>query len=153
MEDEFNPTRKDLLNIEELILSIKARKNILVQRKISLQNSLSQLHERYKDVKYKSRDFDRIKTTRRNVKNHLHGIELKIKSLNEELIFKNKLRLEIEFHIKHKKQLESKEDVDRLMTKITALKVKYNDFTKDKTRIASLRIMAAEFVDDLNDLF
>lgn len=152
MSKDFNPTKKDMLLIDGLILEIKAKKNALVKRKIELQNSLSQLKNKYKDVDFGSKDFKRIKDTRDNVKNHLNGIELKIKALNEELIYKNKLRLEIEFHIKHNKQLEGKEDLDRIVNKIISLKVKYSEFAKDRTRIASLRIMASEVIDELNSL-
>lgn len=152
MEKEFNPTKKDLLMIDELILEIKAKKNALVSRKMSLQNSLSELKNKYKDVDFESKDFKRIKNTRQNVKDHLNGLELKIKALNDELIFKNKLRLEIEFHLKHNKRLEGREDLDKITSKILALKIKYSDFTKDRTRIASLRIMASEFIDELEKL-
>lgn len=152
MEKEFNPNKKDLLMIDELILQIKAKKNALVSRKMSLQNSLSELKNKYKDVDFESKDFKRIKNTRQNVKEHLNGIELKIKALNDELIFKNKLRLEIEFHLKHNKRLEGREDLDKITNKILALKIKYSDFTKDRTRIASLRIMASEFIDELEKL-
>lgn len=149
---DFNPTNKDLLLIDTLIIDIKKKKSGFIQSKIRLQNSLSQLKAKYKDVDQGSKDFNKIKNTRENIKNHLAGLELKIKSLNDELAYKNKLRLEIEFHIKHHKQLESKEDVDKITIKLNALKIKYNNFAKDKTRIASLRIMACEFVDELNEL-
>lgn len=149
---EFNPTQKDLVLIDTLILDIKAKKNVLINRKMSLQNSLSQLRDKYKDVDLNSKDFHRIKNTRQNVKNHLNGIELKIKSLNDELIFKNKLRLEIEFYLKHNKRLEGKESLDKIVNKVLLLKQKYSDFTKDRTRIASLRIMASEFIDELETL-
>jgi hypothetical protein len=152
MSKEFNPTKKDLLTIETLILDIKAKKNVLVNRKISLQNSLSQLRDKYKDVEHNSRDFHRVKNTRSNVKEHLNSLELKIKNLNEELIFKNKLKLEIEFHLKHNRSIETKEEIERVISKIKLLKGKYTDFSKDRTRIASLRVMACEFIDDLNDL-
>ena len=149
---EFNPTKKDLHLIDELILNIKAKKQSYVNRKISLQNSLSQLKNKYAEVDLNSKDFKRIKETRNNVKNHLNDIEFKIKGFNEELIFKNKLRLEIEFHLKHNKHLESKEDIDKLTNKVNLLKQKYSDFSKDRTRIASLRVMACEFIDDLNSI-
>ena len=149
---EFNPTKKDLILIDTLILDIKQKKSGFINSKIRLQNSLSQLKAKYKDVDQNSSEFKKIKNTRDNIKNHLNGLELKIKGLNDEIAYKNKLRLEIEFHIKHHKQLESKEDVDKINIKINALKIKYNDFAKDKTRIASLRIMACEFVDELNEL-
>ncbi len=152
MSKEFNPTKKDLLTIETLILDIKAKKNAFVNRKISLQNSLTQLKDKYQHVDHNSKDFHRIKNTRSNVKQHLNGIELKIKNLNEELIFKNKLKVEIEFHLKHNRSIETKEEIERVISKIKLLKTKYNDFSKDRTRISSLRVMAVEFIDDLNDL-
>lgn len=152
MSKEFNPTKKDLLTIETLILDIKAKKNAFVNRKISLQNSLTQLKDKYQHVDHNSKDFHRIKNTRSNVKQHLNGIELKIKNLNEELIFKNKLKVEIEFHLKHNRSIETKEEIERVIGKIKLLKTKYNDFSKDRTRISSLRVMAVEFIDDLNDL-
>lgn len=152
MEKEFNPTKKDLLMIDELILEIKAKKNTLVNRKMSLQNSLSELKNKYKDADFESKDFKRIKNTRQNVKEHLNRLEIKIKALNDELIFKNKLRLEVEFHLKHNKRLEGREDLDKITNKILVLKIKYSDFTKDRTRIASLRIMASEFIDELEKL-
>lgn len=86
------------------------------------------------------------------MKNHLNNLELKIKGLNDELLFKNKLRLEIEFHLKHNKRLEGKEDLDRVINKITAMRTKYNEFAKDRTRISSLRVLALEFVSDLEAL-
>lgn len=152
MSKEFNPTKKDLLIIDSLILDIKSKKNALVNRKMSLQNSLTQLRDKYRDVAFESKDFNRVKNTRLNVKNHLNGIELKIKALNDELMFKNKLRLEIEFHIKHNKSIETKEDIEKILRKLNILKTKYNNFSKDRTRIASLRVMACEFIDELNDL-
>jgi len=68
------------------------------------------------------------------------------------LIYKNQLKNEIEFYLKNNKRLEGKEDLDKITNKILALKNKYSDFTKDRTRIASLRIMASEFIDELEKL-
>lgn len=152
MEKEFNPSHKDLLLIDELILDIKSKKNTLIGRKISLQNSLSELKNKYKDVVFGSNDFKRIKNTRQNVKDHLNRIELQIKALNDELKFKNKVKLEVEFHLNNNKRLEGKEDLDKITARIISLKIKYADFTKDRTRIASLRIMASEFIDELEKL-
>lgn len=101
MDKEFNPTHKDLLLVESLILDIRAKKNGFVTRKVQLENSLSQLGMKYKDVRQGSKDFHRIKETRSNIKNHLGGLELNIKSCNDELTFKTKLKLEIEHHLRH----------------------------------------------------
>lgn len=147
-DTEFNPTKKDLLTIDALIIDIKSKKTVLINRKISLQNSLSVLREKYKDVSFQSKDFKRIGTTRQNIKDHLNGIELKIQSLNQELKYKTKLRAEVDFHVRHIKTAEA----DKIINKINALKSKYSDFTKDRTRIASLRIMASEFISELENL-
>jgi len=152
MSDTFNPTKENLHTIESLILDIKQKRNDYINRKVSLQNSLSQLRDKYREVEQGSKDYHRIKNTRQNVKNHLNNLELKIKGLNDELLFKNKLRLEIEFHLKHNKRLEGKEDLDRVINKITAMRTKYNEFAKDRTRISSLRVLALEFVSDLEAL-
>jgi chromosome segregation ATPase len=152
MNNELNATKKDLLLVEELILRIKSKKDALVKRKINLQNSLSDLKDKYKGVEYKGDKFNEIKNTRDNLKEQFNRIELEIKSLNEELLFKNKLKAEIEFHLKHNKQIEGREDLDKIIDKVGKLKVKYSNFTKDRTRIASLRIMASEFIGELESL-
>jgi len=149
---EFNPTKKDLLMIDGLILEIKNKKNTLIQRKVNLQIALSKARNEYKDVDFNSKDFKRIKNNRQNLKECFNIIELEIKSLNEELAYKNKLRGEIEFHLAHNKSLEGKEDLDKITKRIHALKVKYSNFTKDRTRIASLRVMASEVLEELENL-
>lgn len=152
MSNGFTPTKKDLLMVEELIIDLKKKKGDYVNRKISLQNSLSQLKEKYKDVDHNSKDFYRVKNTRQKVKDHLNGLEMTIKKLNDELSFKTKMKLEIDFYLRHNKSLETKEDIDRVVAKTTALKDKYQNFAKDRTRISSLRVLALEFVEDLNGL-
>lgn len=146
---EFNPTKRDLINVDSLILDIKNKKSKLIGRKISLQNSLSQLRDKYKDVARESKDFYRIKNTRENIKTHLSGIELKILECNEELKFKTKLRLEIEHHLKG---VPDTAEVAKTVVKLTALKNKYSDFAKDRTRVASLRVMANEFIEEIDKL-
>lgn len=41
MSDTFNPTKENLHTIESLILDIKQKRNDYINRKVSLQNSLS----------------------------------------------------------------------------------------------------------------
>ncbi len=152
MEKEFNPTRKDLLLIESLILGIKESKNKLVAQKMNIQNSLSLLKNKYQEVNYESIEFKKIKSSRQQLKNSINEIELKIKSKNDELIFKNKLKAEIEFHLKNNPNKSENEELDKLNIKIQELKAKYKNFAKDRTRIASLRIMASEFIGELEEL-
>lgn len=149
---EFNPTKENLLMLEGLILEIKKKKNALVSSKMNFENLLSKLKANYSKATYKSREFKELKIDEQKLKDELAGIEMQIKGLNEELIYKNKLKLEVEYHIKHNKKLEGGEDLTKVINKILLLKIKYSDFTKDRTRIASLRVMASEFIDDLEKL-
>lgn len=152
MVEQFNPTKKDLTFVENLILTLRSKKNKLIERKIIIQDNLSKLKEKYQEVDLKSKEFYEIKNKRQEFKEIFNEIEIEIKSINDELNYKNKLKLEIEFHLKHNKQLEGKEDLDKITTKIKALKVKYANFAKDRTRIASLRIMASEIIDELDNI-
>ena len=149
---EFNPTKENLLMLEGMILEIKKKKNDLVASKVSFENILSKLKANYSTTTYKSKEFKELKIDEQKIKDELSSIEMKIKSINEELGYKNKLKLEVEYHIKHNKKLEGGEDLKKIVEKILSLKIKYSDFTKDRTRIASLRVMASEFIDDLEKL-
>lgn len=150
--NDFNPTKKDLLLIEQRILDLKLEKAKMVNIKTSLQNKLSYLKSQYANVAFNSSNFKKIKADRQDVKNQINNIEIKIKTLNDELNFKTKLKNEIIFYISNNKVLEGKEDIERIVQKATLLKNKYIAFTKDRTRISSLRIMASEFVSEIDDL-
>lgn len=152
MGKEFNPTKQDLFMIEGRILEIKTRRDNLIRRKIIVQNALAEAKSKYKDVKFEGKEFYKIKHNRQGLKDSFNTIELELNKLKEELNFKNKLRQEVEFHLAHNKSLEGSEDLEKVVTKIKALKVKYSNFTKDRTRIASLRVMASEFLDELENL-
>lgn len=153
IKDTFNPTHRDLYNIESLILDIKTKKNKLVKTKIGLQNRLSNLRAMYENVEYKSDDFYKIKDTRKEVKLSVANIELEIKNINEELNLKNRLKNEIIHFLKEKSKPETSDDINKLLDRLDILKKKYKEFAKDRTRIASLRIMASEFVDELEKLY
>lgn len=151
--NEFNPTKKDLLSIESLILDIKKKKSLYVANKMRYENTLSELKSKYKDVDFNDSNFKRIKSTRQNIKNYLSEIELKLREVNNELAYKNKLKLEVEFYIRnHKTEKDHSDDLKKTIDLISKLKMKYNEFSKDRTRISSLRVMACEFIDDLNEL-
>lgn len=152
MAKEFNPNRENLLTLDQLILDVKSKKDKLIKTKIGIQNSLSETKDKYKDVEFEGAEFYKIKETRFNLKKAVGSVEIKIKTLNEELIFKNKLRNEIIFHLKHNKSLEGKEDLDKIINSLLYLKKKYSEFTKDRTRISSLRIMASEFEGEIDKI-
>lgn len=149
---DFNPTKKDLLLIEQRILDIKLDKAKKVNVKTSLQNKLSSLKSQYSNVEFNSLGFKKIKVDRQKTKDQINNIEIQIRSLNDELTFKTKLKNEIVFYISNNKVMENKGDIDKIIQKATVLKNKYMSFTKDRTRISSLRVMASEFVGEIDEL-
>ena len=144
--NEFNPTRKDLLNLDQKIIELKGKKKKTVERKRSIESSLTRLQDQYKDVEYRGERFYEIKSKRSVLKEQASKVELEIININEEIKYKRSLRNEVEFHIKTKGQ-ESK-----MMLELDKLKRKYSDFAKDKTRVASMRLMASEFRDEIEKL-
>jgi hypothetical protein len=85
------------------------------------------------------------------LKNEASRVELEIKILNEEIRFKTQLRLEVDNHVRTREKKSQNVD-EKFIVKLTQLKEKYSSFSKDKTRIASMRIMAAEIRDDFDSL-
>lgn len=152
MKKEFNPTKQDLLMVESLLLNLKNKKNELVTRKINIQNSLSSCHDKYKNTDFNGREFLKIKEQRVKLKSIFNEIELELRKVNEEINFKRKLQLEIQFFLKNNNTLETSEDLNKLDIKIKDLIKKYKSFAKDRTRISSLRVMASEIVEELENL-
>jgi len=146
---EFNPTAKDLFNLDEKIIELKANKQKLIGSKISVEGSLSILANKYNKVEFGGTEFYKIKDDRQKLKTEANQIEMKIRKINEEIAYKVKLKQEIEFHLKGKKA--SVPD-DKVVRQLKNLKEKYNSFAKDKTRVSSMRIMASEFRDELEEI-
>lgn len=152
MKEEFNPTKKDLFNLEQTIIELKGKKSILIKSKISNEAQLRKFKEKYQNVDFESKEFFEIKQKRSNLKKAATSFELKIKKINEELRVKNRLKNEVKHFLSTKKSLEGGEDLERVIKKLEILKKKYKDFTKDRTRISSLRIMASEFVSEIEKI-
>lgn len=150
MQTEFNPTKKDLLNLDSKILDLKLKKQEFVKSKLNAQNSLIIMQSKYQGVQYNSPEFNHIKEDRKKLKIELQKIELEIKGINDELKYKNKLKNEVVYHLKNSKTLEA--DTDKTYKMLIQLKEKYNSFSKDRTRVSSMRIMASEFKDEIEKI-
>jgi hypothetical protein len=61
MENTFNPSREDLINLEEKILQLRNKKSELVSSKLAIENSLSIKAEKYERVKFGSVEYLQIK--------------------------------------------------------------------------------------------
>lgn len=146
---EFNPTAKDLLNLDEKIIELKGKKRELITAKVSAERTLSVLQGKYNGLVYNSEEFLKIKADRNAVKKDYLQVELEIRKINEEIAYKANLRNEVQFHLSGKKVSLI---TDKAVKQIIVLKEKYNSFAKDRTRVASMRIMAAEVRDELEKI-
>ncbi len=145
----FNPTAKDLLLLDEKLIELKGKKRELITAKVSAERTLSVLQGKYNGCVYGSQEFMKIKADRNAVKQDYLQVELKIRGVNEEIAYKANLRNEVQFHLSGKKV----SPINDLATKkLVALKEKYNSFAKDRTRVSSMRIMAAEVRDELEKI-
>jgi hypothetical protein len=148
--NDFNPQKKDLINLESNLLTLRSDKNDLVKRKIDIQNSLSFNRTHYKGVHQESKKRRELDESERELKRTLNDIEDQIKKLNIEIEAKNKLKTECEFHIKHNRPMDA--DTQKMHQHLLQLKKKYTEFAKDRTRIASLRVMANEIITDIDGI-
>jgi hypothetical protein len=150
MSTEFSPTQKDLLNLDEKILSLKQDKSKLVQSKINIQNSLTLMQYKYGSVQLGSVEFMKIKSDRRALKEEFQRIEIEIRRINEEVAYKNKLKQEVEFHLRGKANPVIVDN--KTVKQLLILKEKYNSFAKDRTRVSSMRIMASEVREEIEKI-
>lgn len=146
---EFNPTAKDLLNLDEKLIELKSQKRELITAKVNAERTLSVLQGKYNGLAYNSEEFMKVKADRNAVKKDYLQVELQIRKINEEIAFKANLRNEVQFHLSGKK---GSIITDKAVRQIIQLKEKYNSFAKDRTRVSSMRIMAAEVRDELEKI-
>lgn len=150
MSDQFNPTKKDLLLLDEKLIQLKADKRKLIDQKVSAERTLSVLQAQYLGLAYNSPEFLETKSKRNAVKQEYFKIEHEIRKINEEIAYKSGLRNEVQFHLGGKKC-----DIlinDKAIARLIGMQEKYNAFSKDRTRISSLRVMAAEVRDELDKI-
>lgn len=81
---------------------------------------------------------ENLKKEKRVIEKELHSFKQELRTLNRDL---DMLTIEIK-----------RTPVEKVETDLVSLRDKYADFASDQTRVSSTRIMAAKFVEELNDL-
>ncbi len=153
MENEFKPTRADLSTIHDRLSELALKKAKLIDRKMVVQQGLSVYREKYLNVEYMGSEFNKIKESRANLKSELNYLESEIKKIKDEVAFKNRLKNEIDQYLKtNRTPLEQSDILKKITDRLNQLKKRYAEFSTDRTRVASLRVMASEFRDDLEKI-
>ncbi len=136
---------EEKINIERSVLLLKSKKNTLVTRKIKLQEELGNLRDK-RDYEICSNELNTIYIDRKVLKNELHNLEIEIKDINLSIKKKNILANEVTI-------IENASVKQHpIVNEIESLRSKYREFSKDYTRINSMRIMATEFEQSLEKI-
>ncbi len=138
---------------EQSILDMELAINILVEQKgklnfdkreVELKNSLlnNQIRASGKmpDIKYK-----KICEEQNKLKKSQLQIERAMGDLSTEIMKKSTLKEQLKSELKKKKNIDTKE-------KLVEMRDYYINFASDKTRVASMRAMGAEFAEKLESL-
>lgn len=137
---------EDALKVEQEIIQLKNLKTSYVNEKIGYQSKLSE----YKDLlKGNEQRRPELVSERNKTKQDFNACELKIANVNLEIKQKRKLLDEINDSLRTAKKIGSSEG---LRSELTELKVRYQNFSKDLTRVASMRTMAAKFAQEVEVL-
>lgn len=142
---KFN--NRNLLDVEAKIIELN-------EKKISTNNERSRIQLVLADIKNDIKENKDYKKTEKlyrertqyleqlkKCENDRNNIKLEIQKLS---ILKNEIKLEI--------HNDNFPDISNLMQDLKDIKKYYLDFSADKSRVSSMRIMASEFVNKLDKL-
>jgi len=143
---EFKPNEGTSVDLERAILELKNKKTKLITEKTNNELTLGELRSEREKINPKSERGIEITNERAKLKHKAAKIEIQIKEINQEVKNKRMLLLEVNNFLKANKQ------TDKSLDKLTRLKDKYREFSADNTRVASMRIMASKFADELESI-
>lgn len=134
----------DKHDIQHSIIELQSKKSRLGLKKASIQADISKHKEMLKYVQQGHETHNDIVAKKNELVAELNEIDLEIMRTKQDLKKRQLLKDEVsEMEQPKAKQWEAE---------ITVLRDNYLKFTKDKTRVSSLRVMAAEFADELTKL-
>lgn len=143
----FDPTEQNQVDLERSIIDLKQKKSTFVAKKIKKQVKISELKDILNNPHHDKNDYNKAIDKRIKLKKDLESLEMSIREVNTEIGTKRKLLIAVDDHIRaNKKGAASENDT---LKHISLIKEKYSKFAADNTRISSMRVMAAEFVREL----
>ncbi len=136
----------DSIAVERLIIKLREQKSEISNQIRKRHNAISEINLKLKrDLPI--HEYKRTAREREVVKNELVELQSAISDLKLQIMkkeaTKEELKLGEEIHI---------DTSDGVKSQIAALRKKYMQFSSDKTRVSSMRIMASEFVQELDAL-
>ena len=134
----------DSNDIQHSIFEMQSKKSQLGQKKSKLQSEISQYKEMLSVISQGHETHDEIIKKKREAVTQLNEIDVEISQLKSMIKRRHSL----------KEEVKSKEEPKNLMVEAELIVMRdyYLKFAGDKTRVASLRSMAADFAGDLTKL-
>lgn len=133
------------IDIERSVVLLKSKKNSLVTKKILIQEKLGNLRDERICMRNKKR-LEQIFIDRKVLKNDLHNLEIEIKDINNSIKQKNILKKEFDSYDNEEIKPHA------IISELKNLRKEYRDFSKDLTRVSSMRLMATNFEQKLESI-
>lgn len=134
----------DQHDIQQSILELQGKRSKLGLRKQQIQSELNKIREMFKYVQQGHETFNDLVDKKKGLIDEANSIELELADLKNQVKRRQALKDEVT-PIKQPKLI-------MLEAELTALRDRYLNFAGDKTRIASMRAMSAEFAEELTKL-
>lgn len=145
---EFKPLtiEQKILIIEAEIFELQEKRNPFVDRKTEIELELSELNNQVRmNNNIPDEDFVKICKRQNELKAEKNLMDKSLLGTKSELRLKNKERDELKALLKY----SPKEHIEE---RLVELRDKYTQFASDKSRVASMRAMAAEFVGEITKI-
>ncbi len=136
-----------ITDIEEQIVKLQSQRDVFMLKKKELEGKLSELNGKVRSrTEYLSEnDYQSIVRQQTSIKKQLNEIQPVLtdykKQISEKTILKEKLR----------NSLRS-DNKSTILDKVIILKDKYSDFASDSTRVSSMRTMASQICQELENI-
>lgn len=139
-------TQEQINSIALKVVELKQERHKYAQQKINLQSQLAHVKKRFSEVKQGSKEFDQAKRDKAGLKILFQDNESKLSEINQQIKKYNVM------HDQAMKMFGGEKRTKGVREELHQLIKKYRSFSKDKTRIASLRVMSNEIADELEEV-
>ena len=155
----MNTLANDLYSVKTAIADLKEKCGALSIRKRTLESELATLNGRIRDTKYRlpRAEYETVIRRQKKIKEQFVAIEKEREPLNQDL--KRWYAMEDELRVKANLGLTVdgvRHDTlvleSPMKNKIIQLRNTHLQFAEDSTRISSMRLMAAQFANELTEI-
>lgn len=151
---DFNPTIDNVIDLRKSIASLIERKSKLSGEKQQIQLEFIKLNNQVKGKRLPPSEYKAICRKQQELSGKLLEIEKHISELKTEIRKKSDLRHECEIAIGMVYAGSANDNPSsNILQSLDLLRTKYIEFSGDGTRVSSMRMMASQFVKEIDKIF